>query len=217
MDLKELWAKVTREEHLFDPSSYGRILACVDFANVWYWSKSFWPEDNKEFIKRGIDVQKVCELINTVEPVQKFFYYGHYKEHAELPYADPKNVAHRKSIYRLDLARKCGFTPRTKVIKEIRTFNESGKFIGILNKCNFDVEITMELMRKIETYDTVLLWSGDSDFNPLMQYLKYRKKKVVTVCARDSVSTDLDSGSSLFIPADPFKDLLEYMPKSGSK
>jgi uncharacterized LabA/DUF88 family protein len=176
--------------------------------------KRFWPEDNKEFIKRGIDIQKLSDLIDSIKPEKKFFYYGHYKEHPELLREDEKNIRHRRSIYKLDVARKCGFTKRTKEIKEIKTYDEAGKFIAILNKCNFDVEIAMDLLKKIEKYDTVFLWSGDSDFDKLLKHLQSKKKKIITACARDFVSKELYDGSDLYIPVDPFKASLEYMPKT---
>jgi uncharacterized LabA/DUF88 family protein len=215
MELSELKAQNDRKVYLqFDPTEYGRIFAIVDFGNVRYWAKSFWPEENKEFIKRGVDISRLAELIDSIKPAKKFFYYGHYKEHPELPHDHELNSKYRKSIYRIDLAAKCGFTKRTKEVKEINNFDEEGKFIGKLNKCNFDVEITMDLLLKIEKYDTVFLWSGDSDFHFLLQHLQSKKKKIITVCVRNFVSTELEENSNLFIPADPFKDILEYFPKN---
>ena len=213
MDFKQLAAKLFRDDHLFDPIGYGRIFAVVDFANVRYWAKSFWPEDNKEFIKRGIDIEKLANLIDTVSPERKFFYYGYYKEHPELPYEHENNVRYRKSIYRLDKAAKCGFTKRAKEIKEISDFNDEGKYIGKKSKCNCDVEIAMDLLLKIDKYDTVFAWTGDSDFNSLFQHLKSKKKKIISVCARDFASEELRKNSDLFIPADPFAERLEYVRK----
>ncbi len=69
----------------------------------------------------------------------------------------------------------------------------------------------MDMLQKIEKYDTVFLWSGDSDFHLLLQYLKSKGKKVITICARDFVSEELNNFSDLFIPADALKDNLEYM------
>ena len=209
MDLHDL----KRDYYLFNPNEYGRIFVFVDFSNVRHWAKSFWPEEKRKYLKREIDIEKLADVVNLVRPEKKFFYYGHYKEHPKLPSANSFNIKFRQSVYRIDKARKAGFTVRTKDIKEIDNFDDEGKFLGRINKCNFDIEMATDMLLKIEKYDTVFLWSGDSDFHFLLQYLKSKKKKVVTLCARDFASDELRKNSDLFIPADPLKDFLEYVRK----
>jgi uncharacterized LabA/DUF88 family protein len=203
-----------RDYYLFNPKKYGRIFAFVDFSNVRHWAKSFWPIENKEYLRREIDIGKIALICDWINPDKKFFYYGHYKEYPDLPKDNALNIKFRQSIYRIDKARKAGFTPRTKDIKEIDSFNEEGKFIGKINKCNFDIEITMDMILKIIKYDTVFLWSGDSDFDYLLQYLKSKGKNIITICARYFASDELRRNSGLFILADPLKDLLEYIPQN---
>ncbi|MFA5838943.1 MAG: NYN domain-containing protein [Candidatus Paceibacterota bacterium] len=208
MDLHEL----KRNHHLFNPEGYGKIYVFVDFSNVRYWAKSFWPNENKQYLKREVDIKKLAEVINWINPEQKFFYYGHYKQHLELLPEHEYNVKYFQSIYRIDKARKAGFRVRTKNIKEINNFDDDGKFLGKLNKCNFDIEMAMDILLKINKYDTVFLWSGDSDFHFLLTYLQSKGKKIITICARDFTSDELRVSSHVFIPADPLKDLLEYIP-----
>lgn len=211
MDFQEF----KRNSYLFDPRGYGKIFVFVDFSNVRQWAKSFWPDDNKEHLKKEIDIEKLTEVANLVNPERKFFYYGHYKEHLELPPDHKFNEKYRQSIYRIDKARKCGFSVRTKDIKEIDNFSFDGKFLGKINKCNFDVEITMDILLKIEKYDTIFLWSGDSDFHSLLKQIKSKGKKAITICARNFASDELRVNSNLFIPADHLKSCLEYV--SGNK
>ena len=45
-------------------------------------------------------------------------------------------------------------------------------------------EIAMDLLSKIKNYDTVMLFSGDSDFGGLMDYLKNNGEKIIVVCTR---------------------------------
>lgn len=210
MDLDGLKRKFFHDTYLFDPAPYGRIFAFVDFSNVRSWAKCFWPAENKEFLRKEIDIEKLANLIELVNPAQKFFYYGHYKEFPDLPDEHGLNIKFRQSIFRIDKARKCGFKVRTKPIKEIQNYDEEGKFLGTILKCNFDIEISMDLLQKIEKYDTVFLWSGDSDFHILLRYLKSKKKKIVTICARDFVSSELKGSSDHYIPADPLKAHLVY-------
>ncbi len=201
-----------RDALLFNPEEFGRIFAFVDFSNVRYWAKSFWPDENRGHLTREIDIEKLAQVIEMVGTAEKFFYYGHYKARPHLPPEHPSNVPYRNSIYRIDKARKAGFTIRTKEIKTIDTYDESGKRQGQIHKCNFDVEITMDMIKQLPKYDTVFLWSGDSDFGPLLAYLKSKGKKVVTVCARAFASSELQKASRPFIPADRLRDQLELVP-----
>ncbi len=73
MDLIELAKNFFQGAYLFDPKSYGRIFAFVDFANVRKWAKSFWPEENKVYLTREIDIEKLSNIISHVGPVKKFF------------------------------------------------------------------------------------------------------------------------------------------------
>ncbi len=95
-------------------------------------------------------------------------------------------------------------------------YDDGGKFIGKLPKCNFDVEMTMTMLQKIEKYDTVMMFSGDSDFGGLLGYLKNKGKKVIVVCTRNRMSTELESMADIFIPAETLKDFLSYTPKNNT-
>jgi uncharacterized LabA/DUF88 family protein len=201
-----------RDALLFNPTEFGRIFAFVDFSNVRYWAKSFWASENRERLTREIDIDKLAQLIDMVGTVEKFFYYGHYKERPHLPPDHSLNVPYRNSIFRIDKARKAGFKVRTKDIKTIGTYDETGRRQSQIHKCNFDVEITMDMIKQLPKCDTVFLWSGDSDFGPLLAYLQSKGKRVVTVCARAFASSELKTMSDLFVPADRLRDQLELMP-----
>ena len=56
-----------------------------------------------------------------------------------------------------------------------------------------------------------MLFSGDSDFGGLLSYLKEKGKKVVVVCTRSRMSTELESVADKFIPAETLKSFLEYI------
>lgn len=202
-----------RNYYLFDPEGYGRIFVFVDFGNVRPWAKDFWPEENKYRICVEIDIEKLAEMCNLVAPQKKFFYYGHFPKFDDLPEEHEKNEKYRKSIFRLDKASKCGFTTRTKDIKMIPEYDETGKFLGKHPKCNFDVEIAMDTITKINQYDTVVLLSGDSDFGRLLGYLKSKRKKIIIISTRNRMSTELEKVADKFIPAEKFKNSLIYDKK----
>lgn len=208
MNLEEL----RTSQKMFDPASYGRIFCFIDFGNVRPWAKDMWPVENKNRLSIEIDIQKIADVCNWVSPEKMFFYYGQYKK-PDAANTDPVvNKKYTNSVYRIDRASKAGFQTKTKDIKMVPHYDDSGKYVGHFPKCNFDVEITMAMMQKIDKYDTVLLMSGDSDFGGLLSYLKQKKKKIVIVCTRRCMSTELQEVADLFIPAESLKDHLQYMP-----
>jgi len=206
MDLNDL----KTQYYFFNPEEYGNIYIFIDFGNVRPWAKEFWPEENKFRLCAEIDIEKLSEVCNWVNPIKKFFYYGHYAKREDLDENHKLNIKHRNSLYRIEKARKSGFQRRTKEIKMIPIYDENGKYLNKIPKCNFDVEIAMDMLTKINKYDTVMLFSGDSDFGGLLNYLKSKGKKIVVVCTRDCMSTELEEVKDKFIPAETLKKFLKY-------
>lgn len=148
---------------LFDPKPFGRIFAFVDFGNVRPWAKELWPEENRFRFSVEIDILKIKELCRWVNTKHDFFYYGFYGKDANLS-VDAIDQRHSNSVFRIDKAEKSGFDVTTKEIKLIPQYDDNGKFVGRFPKCNFDVEITTDFLRRINEYDSTILFSGDSDF-----------------------------------------------------
>ena len=208
MNLDEL-----RTHHImFDPKPYGKIFCFVDFGNVRPWAKDMWPEENKYRISLEIDIKKLADVCKWISPEKMFFYYGHFKQPNENnKNTEEENRKYRSSIYRIDRASKSGFDIITKDIKMVPHYDDSGKFVGHFPKCNFDVEMTMTMMKKIEKYDTVLIFTGDSDFGALLSYLKQKGKKIIIVCTRRCMSTELQRVADKYIPAETLGDYLKFI------
>lgn len=202
------------QHYLFNPADFGKIYIFVDFGNVRPWAKDFWPEENKYRICVEISIEKLADVCNLVQPVNKFFYYGYFPQIKDVPIEHEKNKKFRQSTFRIDRARKSGFTPRAKEIKMIPAYDEAGKFLGKHPKCNFDVEITLDAITQIKNYNTAVLFSGDSDFGKLLGYLKSKGKKIIVVSTRNRMSTELESVADKFVPAEKLKDLLIYHNKN---
>lgn len=202
------------EYYLFKKADFGRVYVFVDFGNVRPWAKELWPEENKFRISSEIDINKLAELINWVSPAKKLFYYGCYAENANFPMEHENNRKCRNSAFRLGKARKSGFEVKTKDIKMIPHYDDSGKFLNKIPKCNFDVEITMDMITKADKYDSIFLLSGDSDFGGLLSYLKEKGKKVVVLCTRNRMSKELQEVADVFIPAENLASFLLLEPKN---
>jgi uncharacterized LabA/DUF88 family protein len=66
-------------------------------------------------------------------------------------------------------------------------------------KCDFDVEITRDALNAQDSYDTLLLFSGDGDYSALTEDLIQKGKKVILVFASDHLGKEyLKIKSNLF-------------------
>ena len=81
--------------------------------------------------------------------------------------------------------KKMGFKLVTKKMKIIRDGNTT------IRKANFDVEITYDALELREKYDTLVLFSGDSDFEYLIKKLRGYKKSTIVVSASYHISKEL--------------------------
>jgi len=66
-------------------------------------------------------------------------------------------------------------------------------------KCNFDVEISMDMMDDIEKTTAILLFSGDSDFKKPLERLKIKGKKIGVVGVRGQVAGELHNIKDKYI------------------
>ena len=73
----------------------------------------------------------------------------------------------RKTKY-FEKLRNAGYTVRHKPVSTI-----NGR-----NKCNFDVEIAVDSIDRLNDYDTCVLASGDGDFIRLVKYLRGKGKEI---------------------------------------
>ncbi len=188
---------------------FGSIYSFVDFGNVNYWyEKDRRDWDGKELTqsqKLIVDIKKLAEFIDSFS-VQKRFYYGF-------------DIRAKRSWHIVFSAEKSGFVKVTKPIQFIRHYlgdaevggthsklvktDVAGRYIEI-PKSNFDVEITVDAIRLAEKYETFCLFSGDSDFAKLTQFLKRQGKKVVIIAAGHVFHT-LKEGADLYINAQQIK------------
>jgi len=187
MEMLELKKKYFIETELGIDSSYGNILAIIDFGNVNYWFEEDRQDaDNKllnEEEKLVIDIKKLSEFCALFASDARF-YYG-------------QDTQNENSLKFIIAARHIFGKSRvfTKPIQKIRhhlkhdeielnkrtTFTDSSGIYIKIPKCNFDVEITVDAIRLIGNYDTLALFSGDSDFLSLARFLRKNGKKVILV------------------------------------
>jgi uncharacterized LabA/DUF88 family protein len=79
-----------------------------------------------------------------------------------------------------------GYIVRTKVVKRIK--NREG---GYKWKSNLDIELAFEMVDTQESYDSAVLFSGDSDFSTPIDRIKKRGKRIIVVSTRGHISKEL--------------------------
>jgi len=87
---------------------------------------------------------------------------------------------------------------RNKIQGLIDELQKSGIIIEEL-KCNFDVEMTMDMLDDTEKLTAVMLFSGDSDLKEPLERLKVKNKKIGIVGVRGIVAGELHNIKDKYI------------------
>jgi len=87
---------------------------------------------------------------------------------------------------------------KKKIYELISELQKSGIVIEE-PKCNFDVEITMDMLDDIEKFTAVMLFSGDSDLKEPLERLKVKGKKIGVVGVRGKVAKELHNITDIYI------------------
>lgn len=159
----------------------------VDEANLFYSQKELgWH----------IEWQKFLNLLNKFCKIEiKKYYMG-------MP-LDKK--AYEQNILVKNRLEKVGFQVITKPIKKIYLDNKKFEF---KNKCNFDVEITRDVIRNLDKIDLILVASGDSDFVALKNDVLYNKKGFIFICFEKNVAWEIRKSYHIFF--DNIRKEVEY-------
>ncbi|PIR72724.1 MAG: hypothetical protein COU42_00120 [Candidatus Nealsonbacteria bacterium CG10_big_fil_rev_8_21_14_0_10_36_24] len=79
---------------------------------------------------------------------------------------------------------------KSKIYELIDELKKSGIII-VEPKCNFDVEMTMDMLDDVEKITAIMLFSGDSDMQAPLERLRVKGKKIGIVGVRDMVAGEL--------------------------
>ncbi len=143
----------------------GRTFVFIDASNVYYSFKTLgWKID---FLRLKTYMEKCTDL-------RRMFYYSAY---------DPTYAKQRKF---LDFLEMVGYTVRKKKVKFIKLSVGHG-----FHKGNLDVELTIDAVHFKNEYDSLVLFSGDSDFEPLIKYLRKYGKRCVVISTKGHISGEL--------------------------
>jgi uncharacterized LabA/DUF88 family protein len=74
------------------------------------------------------------------------------------------------------------------VAKPLKVITEADELKGDHRKANFDVEIAIDARELMDEYDTLVLFSGDSDFDYLVKNLRQKGKRIIAISSRYHIS-----------------------------
>lgn len=155
-----------------------RNMVVVDFGNVQKWENSLgWR----------IGIKELGNLVRKFSLGKRFlrrFYYG-----SDYGPKESSNQLVNWSRMVLEKAAMSGFDVVSKRVKYI---HDPLHEMGFQKKCDLDVEMTVDLIREVENYDRVILFSGDGDLSYALRYLfENFGKKAVVFTARGHLGREL--------------------------
>ena len=103
------------------------------------------------------------------------------------------------------------------ITKPLKIINDrsSGR---IIYKSNCDVEIVVDIMLDIDAFDTLILFSGDSDFVYLIKILqKSYQKKIFVISSRKTISWEIKISASSYLFLEDCKKEFERIKKNPRK
>lgn len=165
------------------------VYVFIDASNIWEVQKA-----------RGLflDLEKLRNYIRRhfhSTNVTVFYYTAYPADETRMYSTDPK---HKFFTF---LEKGLDFTVRKKQLKRISAVGEEGEYVK--EKGDMDVEVSVDAMHHIGRYDTAVFFTGDSDFLPLITYLRSTGKRVYVYSSRRNVSHELRTGG------DGYTDILE--------
>src|SRR3989338_1111274 len=143
----------------------GRVYVFIDAANILYSQQTLgWRVDYQKLKKY---FERECDLKGI------FFYTGNVGEN------------HKEGLF-LEKLKSFGYQVTAKEVKRIQVCRNTYEWKG-----NLDVELTIDVIKNLSNFDTLVLMSGDSDFAPLLDTVKTSNKRVIVMSTKGHISREL--------------------------
>lgn len=165
-------------KNLLEKTKGKKIGLFVDNAN---W---FYPQRELGW---DVDFKKLAKFL------KGYYEIGLLKLYAGTPLILEQREKFKKFINAME---RIGFQIETKPLKKIWIDREKGDFIY---KCNFDVEITLDVARNIDNLDLVMMGSGDSDFVAVRNFAFENQTSFIALCFERGVAWEIRKGYHIFL------------------
>lgn len=161
----------------------GKVYVFIDAANILYSQQTLhWRVDYKrlkEYFEKECDLQAI------------YFYTGRVGD----------NHKQNSFIKKLE---QFGYIVKAKEVKRIKISKSAYEWKG-----NLDVELTIDVLRNSDNFDTLILMSGDSDFAPLLDVIKSQHKRVLVMSTKGHISKELLDRAK-YINLNKLKESISY-------
>ena len=143
----------------------GRVFVFIDAANILYSQQTLgWRVD---YLKLKAYFETECNVRGI------YFYTG-------------RVGANNKQHNFLSRLESLGYVVKAKEVKRIQIGKDAYEWKG-----NLDVELTIDVLKNIPQFDTLVLMSGDSDFAALLDTVKEARRRVIVMSTKGHVSREL--------------------------
>lgn len=102
------------------------------------------------------------------------------------------------------------YTVRVKTVKTVYD-DKSGNPV---QKCNLDIEMVIDLFDFIKSYDKAILFTGDGDFERVIQTLRTRGKLVDVVSCKGMIAREIANEANNVIYLEDHRRYIERTDKS---
>jgi len=163
-----------------------RLSIFVDGNNMFYaQQKNGWFFDPRRVLEYFKNTQPNVTLINA------FWYTG---------LKDPQDQrGFRDALISL------GYTVRTKILKEYYD-DASGRYS---QKANLDIEIVVDMFNTVDQYDSVVLFSGDGDFERAIELLRSKNTHITVVSTEGMIARELRNATDRYIDLNEIREHIE--------
>lgn len=158
-----------------------KVAVFIEGSNIYFAQKK---------MGKWLDWLKVKKYLDKLYDVKHIYYYVGVRKN------DVKILPFLRKLKRIS------FTIIRKQVKII--VDEIGRKI---EKANFDVEITADILQILQQVDAVVLFSGDSDFHYLARLIRQHGKQLFVYSSRRTLSWELKLAADKYFFLEDLLDL----------
>ena len=196
------------KEEKFKFKLKGKTLVCIDWANVYGWQENLdWKISTDKLIEYLLSYKEIFKInfyfgTDITKESQDFISLLQKKEEKEERFSIiTKEVKYVPvDLDRSYLKSRINNIKKTILAMDLRKQNIDGSHVKELEnllsqplrrrKCDFDIEIALDVFRNLENFDSFVLFSGDGDYKPLVQYCIENKKQAIIVAQPGSLGKE---------------------------
>ena len=187
----------------------GKIFIAIDAANLERSVQDMWvsPKDIPDEFKK-YTADQLCWRID-YQNLKSFF--QSFCDLQQITFYSPKFETENHNNFLGFLKKVLGFKLKTKPLKEYNDHTDEKPH----RKANFDVEIAVDVTHNISNFDTLVLFSGDCDFEYLLKFLRGQNKTVIVFSRAGHVAKELPPASNYYFDIVDFRyDILRIVLKN---